>query len=141
MTWRYERWFGPEIVDEVENNIPNILGEIGLLVEGFAQDQLWPGHGLLTGALLGSLHTAKPGYNWAADHFDTSKGPGFPRRGGRLALAINRGGIYWLQVGSGQNYAMPVHQGHRSFIGYHYLTIGLGLTLPEIPKVIARNKI
>lgn len=141
MKWRYEKWNGPKIVDEVEDNIPKLLGEFALLVEGFAQDQLFPGHGYLTGALFGSLHTALPGYNWTADHFDPSKGLGFPKRGGRLVLAVKRGGRFWIQVGSGQNYAMPVHQGHHSFVGYHYLTIGLALAIPSMPKVIARNKI
>jgi hypothetical protein len=46
-----------------------------------------------------------------------------------------------VQVGSGLNYAMPVHQGHHNFSGYHYLTIGLSKAKTKLASIVARHKV
>jgi len=46
-----------------------------------------------------------------------------------------------LEVGSGLRYAMPVHQGHHSFQGYHYLTNGLKKAKAKLDAILRRHRL
>lgn len=130
----FRSWRGKEVTDAVKKNVANALGEFGLRAEGHAKRELRKGHGVLTGTLRRSIHTAKPGYDWAGD-------TGSGEQGGKVVAAEIRGDKVTLELGSGLSYAMPVHQGHHSFEGYHYLTNGLMRAKPELPEVLRRHQL
>jgi hypothetical protein len=131
---RFRKWRGKAITEEVARNVAKALGEFGLRAEGHSKRELRKGHGVITGTLRRSIHTAQPGYNWAGD-------TGVGEQGGKLVEALLNGGRLTLQLGSGLGYALPVHQGHHSFTGYHYLTNGLDKAKPELPAVLKRHKL
>ncbi len=116
-------WRGGEVLKEVEDNLIEILAELGLAVESEAKQELKPGHGVKTGTLRRSIHTAKADYNWAGDDVEPSKDS--PDLGGQRAEPSRVRKQMTLAVGSGLRYALPVHQGHGSFAGYHFMTNGL----------------
>lgn len=110
-------WRGRQAGDEfLRKVIVPGMGLIGLAVESEAKQELRKGHGVESGTLRRSIHTAEPGYHWGSD--DVEPAPGTPERGGKRTDGLV------VQVGSGLNYALPVHQGHGSFGGYHYILIG-----------------
>lgn len=133
------RWHGKEIADAVKNNVAKGLGKFALRVEGHSKKELRRGHGVRYGTLRRSIHTAEPGYNWGAD--DVKPGPGTAELGGRIFKAMINGRRVTIQVGSGLRYALPVHQGHHSFAGYHYLTIGLDKAKPELKNDLAEYRL
>ena len=132
-------WEGDQVVDEVVKNMKTALGEFGLMVESEAKQELQPGHGVLTGTLRRSIHTAPPDYNWASD--DVEPGPSTPERGGILVEASKLVRKIAVSVGSGLNYALPVHQGHGSFAGYHYLIKGLEKAKTKLKGIVERHKV
>ena len=132
-------WKGPQVAEAVQKNVAAALGEFGLRVEGHAKRELQKGHGVLTGTLRRSIHTAEPDYNWAGDDVEPSAGA--PERGGVLARAVRTAVGLVVQVGSGLRYALAVHQGHGSFKGYKYLRIGLNKAKKEMPEVLKRHKL
>lgn len=127
---RMKKWRGAEVSQAVKQNVAKAFGKFALRVEGHAKKELRRGHGVRYGTLRRSIHTAAPGYNWGGD--DVEPGPGTPELGGRLFEAMISGRKVTIQVGSGLGYALPVHQGHHSFAGYHYITIGLEKAKPEL---------
>lgn len=135
----FKKWYGEQISDAVKRNVAEALGEFGLRAEGHAKRELSKGHGVLTGTLRRSIHTAQPGYDWAGD--DVKPGSGSPERGGKAAAAAIGGDRITLELGSGLIYAMAAHQGHHSFSGYHYLTNGLMKAKPELPTVLKRHQL
>ena len=130
------KWRGDEVVDDVLNAMAGALGEIGLRVEGAAKQELRPGHGVLTGTLRRSIHTARPDYVWFHDDMEPSKGS--PELGGRKVEAAMRSGKLTVAVGSGLHYAIFVHQGHDSFSGYHYLTSAVDKVRAKVPGIVER---
>jgi hypothetical protein len=46
-----------------------------------------------------------------------------------------------IQLGSGLGYSLPLHQGHHGFQGYHFLTIGVDKTKPELPAVLKKHQL
>ena len=126
LTWRGDAVVR-EVLDEV---VAPAMGEIGLRVEGAAKRNLWKGHGVLTGTLRRSIHTAEPGYDWAGD--DVTPSDGSPERGGRKTVNVQ------IEVGSGLWYAMAVHQGHGGFAGYHYLTDAVDAVRGQVAAIIRR---
>jgi hypothetical protein len=46
----------------------------------------------------------------------------------------------WVAVGSGMNYALPVHQGGGGFGGYHYITNGLDQVRPLVPGIVMSHR-
>jgi len=132
-------WKGKQVLEQVGENVAAALGEFGLRAEGYAKKELRKGHGVLTGTLRRSIHTAGPDYNWAGD--DVKPGPGTPERGGKLVRARRRGKRITLQLGSGLRYALPVHQGHHSFAGYHFLTIGVDKAKGELDEVLRKHRL
>lgn len=139
MSARMKKWNGDEIGKAVAQNVASAMGEFGLRVEGYAKKELKKGHGVITSTLRRSIHVAQPGYNWSGD--DVKPGPGTPERGGQKFEALVNGRKITIEVGSGLGYALPVHQGHHSFEGYHFLTIGLEKAKPEMPIVLSKYKL
>lgn len=140
-----KKWRGKEVTAAVAKNVAKALGKFGLVAEGFAKKELRKGHGVLTGTLRRSIHTAQPGYHWSGDDVAPSKRKtrkgvviqaGSPERGSQMVEAVVDGKRITIQLGSGLNYALPVHQGHHSFEGYHYLTIGVDKAKPALKRIL-----
>jgi hypothetical protein len=127
-------WRGEEVLQRVKENVAKSLGQFALVVETGAKAELHKGHGVLTGTLRRSIHTAAPGYNWAADAQGSDQG------GQAIDAAIDGGGVR-IQVGSGLEYALAVHQGHGSFAGYHFLTNALEKSRGQFPGLLAQYRI
>lgn len=136
---RYKKWRGKEVNEAVLQNVSRAMGEFALRAEGHSKKELQKGHGVITSTLRRSIHTAHPGYNWAGDNVKPS--PATPELGGRSFEALIQGKKVAIQLGSGLGYALPVHQGHGSFGGYHYLTNGLEKAKPEMPIVLSKYRL
>src|SRR5690348_15092112 len=119
MKWRMKEWRGAQVVDDVDTNVAKAISEFGLVAEGHSKRELQKGHGVISGTLRRSIHTAQPGYNWAGDNVKPSSSS--PERGNQVLNAIRAGQKVTIQLGSGLGYSLPVHQGHGSFGGYHFL--------------------
>lgn len=130
-------WNSVEVVNQVLKNTGEAYTEFGLLVEAEAKKELQKGHGVLTGTLRRSIHLAEPGYDWKGDNVSAKEGP---ERGGKKVTALTAFGKVTLLIGSGLDYALPVHQGHGNFEGYHYLTNALAKVKPELPAIIKKHK-
>lgn len=134
MAARMKKWFGKEVADKVTKNVAAAMGEFALRAEGHSKRELQKGHGVITGTLRRSIHVAQPGYNWGGD--DQTASAASPERGGQSFTALVNGKRITIQLGSGLNYALAVHQGHQGFSGYHYLTNGLEKARPELPGIL-----
>lgn len=130
-------WKGDRVVKQVRSNVAEAWGEVGLRVETEAKRQLYKGHGVVTGTLRRSIHTAQPGYNWRGD--DVTPAPNSPERGGQLTLGLIQSDGIVTQVGSGLVYALAIHQGIGSFDGYHYLRNALRIVKPQILAVLKKH--
>lgn len=131
----FRKWNGPQVQAAVQGNMAKALGKFGLVAEGFSKKELYKGHGVLTGTLRRSIHTAGPSYNWAGDN--VSADAGSPERGGSMNEATIEGGrIITLALGSGMAYALTVHQGHDGFAGYHYLVNGVDKAKGSMPGIL-----
>ena len=130
------KWRGEEVVDDVTERMGLALGEFGLRVEGEAKKELKPGHGVKTGTLRRSIHTAPPDYNWLSDDVEPSSSA--PVRGNRFQAAVKTLAGIVVSVGSGLKYALPVHQGHDGFSGYHYITRGLKRAQKNIKNIVEK---
>ena len=126
-------WKGEELKLTMQENGAKIISMFALTVEAEAKKELRRGHGVKTGTLRRSIHTALPGYDWGGDNVEAKKIKrkkgvgvieGSPERGFQKIMPANSTRMT-LEVGSGMGYAMAVHQGHGNFEGYHYLTNGL----------------
>lgn len=132
-------WRGDEVKRTVMQNMAKALGEFGLTVEGEAKRELRRGHGVETGTLRRSIHTAMPGYDWGSD--DVTPAPGTPERGGSQTNAAENNDQLTVEVGSGLKYAMAVHQGHHNFQGYHFLANGLKKAQGKLQSILAKYKV
>jgi len=131
------KWKGKQVEDEVVERLSAALVDIGLDVEGEAKKELTKGHGVLTGTLRRSIHTASPGYNWGSDNVTPSESS--PERGGGEATPAKKENRLTIEVGSGMEYAMAVHQGHGSFGGYHFITNAIVKVKPRAGDHIRRH--
>lgn len=134
--WRLV-WKGEQVQKDAETMLSKGLTEIGLQVEGEAKQELYKGHGVLTGTLRRSVHTAAPGYNWSGDNVKPSESS--PELGGMEAVPTKQSGRLTVQVGSGMEYALPVHQGHGSFSGYHFLTKAVDKVKPRMLDILKKH--
>lgn len=134
----FTRWEPEKAVGASLGNLSKALGKFGLIAEGYAKKELVKGHGVLTGTLRRSIHTAQPGYDWAGDNVPASNAS--PERGMNMALGQVANQRLVLQFGSGLIYALAIHNGFGGFPGYHYLTLGLDKAKPELPGVIEEFK-
>ena len=132
-------WRGKQVYQQVAQNVAVALGEFALRAERYSKKELQKGHGVLTGTARRSIHVALPGYNWASD--DVKPETGTPERGGQEFEAVVNGNRITIQLGSGLGYALPLHQGHHGFTGYHFLTNGLEKAKPELPKILKKHKL
>jgi hypothetical protein len=136
----FRKWNGPKVVLATQTNVAKALGKFGLVAEGFSKKELTKGHGVITGTLRRSIHTAQPGYDWAGDNVPPEAGT--PELGGANVEAAIEGSQITLQLGSGLQYALPVHQGHSNsegrgnFSGYHFLVIGLDKAKALMPNIL-----
>jgi hypothetical protein len=126
-------WRGEETAQAVREGAGRFLSRVGLGVEGEAKQELYKGHGVLNGTLRRSIHCAEEGYGWGGD--DITPGAATPELGGRAAPTGSN--TLTIEVGSGLKYALPVHQGHHSFEGYHYLTNALDKIKMRIASIAA----
>jgi hypothetical protein len=133
------KWRGPEVLKAVSKNVAMAMGEFGLRVEGHSKKELRKGHGVITSTARRSIHVAQPGYNWSGDNVVANNNS--PERGNQKFDAVVNGRKITIQVGSGLGYALPLHQGHHSFEGYHFLTIGLDKAKPELPAVLKKYRL
>ena len=131
-------WKGDEVLKTTKENGAKIISEFALTVEGESKKELRKRHGVLTGTLRRSIHTALPGYDWGGD--DVEPSPGAIERGGEAVIPEAADQIT-VEVGSGLIYAMAVHQGHHNFTGYHYLTNGLKKAQGKLSSIIARHQV
>jgi len=135
-------WKGEEVKKIIGTMMENIVSDLGHAAAGNAMKELTKGHGVVTATLQRSIHAAPPGYGWNSD-----VGSGF-NVGGKKIVAIRRGSRVSVEVGSGLEYAMAIHQGWNNsnglrgtFEGYHFLTIGVEKTRAQVPVIIRRNVI
>jgi hypothetical protein len=132
-------WRGDDVKRLVRENVAVAMGMFGLVVEGEAKRELQKGHGVETGTLRRSIHTAEPGYDWPRD--DIAPSEGSPELGGSEVTPSTTGDQIGVQVGSGLSYSMAVHQGHHSFAGYHFITIGLEKAMSRLDSILSRFKV
>ena len=139
----FKKWRGKEVAQAVANNVAKALGEFALRAEGHAKKELQKGHGVLTGTLRRSIHTAQPGYVWSQDANAGSE------LGGKNIEALIQSSKISIQLGSGLVYAMAIHQGwpsgykrmKGSFVGYHFLTKGIDKAKKELPAILKRHEL
>lgn len=129
-------WRAEQVVQTVLENTGKALGEFGLVAEGEAKRELRKGHGVLTGTARRSIHLAEPGYNWGQDDVEPSEGG--VERGKQLVQALIKSGKATIQLGSGLKYALPLHQGHHGFNGYHFLTLGVERAKTQLPRILKK---
>ena len=132
-------WKGDEVTKQVLENCAKAMGEFAMTAQANAMHQLEHGHGVETGTLRRSLHIAESGYDWGGDDVEPSSSS--PNRNGMMANAAMNGKKVTIQLGSGLRYALPVHQGHHGFAGYHYLTIGLDQARSELPSILRKYRL
>lgn len=143
---RMKKWRGKEITKAVQQNVAGAMGEFALRAEGHSKKELRKGHGVITGTLRRSIHTAQPGYDWGRDAASVTikgkrtKGSSFTL-GGQLVDALIEADRITIQLGSGLGYALPVHQGHHSFDGYHFIENGVEKARPELPAVLKKHQL
>lgn len=130
-------WRGDEVKETAEKALVQAMIEIGLRVEGESKKELYKGHGVITGTLRRSIHTAVPGYTWRGDNVKPA--PGTPERGGQQTTPINAAGRLIVQVGSGLEYAIWVHQGHHSFEGYHFIDNAVDKVRPLVAQIVTKH--
>ncbi len=136
MSVRFD-WRGEDVERRVKRGVAEGLMEFGLRSETGAKRRLQPGHGVITGTLRRSIHCATPGYSWAGDNVVPDDST--PERGGEEAEPAEVNGNLILQLGSGLEYAMAVHQGHGSFEGYHYITEAVAEQKPRLSEILKRH--
>lgn len=132
-------WRGDDVKREAAQAAARTISEFALEVEGESKRELRRGHGVETGTLRRSIHTALPGYDWSGD--DVAPSAGSPERGGGEAVPDESSNKMTVEVGSGLVYAMAVHQGHHNFPGYHFLTNGLKKAKSKLASIIAKHRL
>jgi len=135
-------WKGEEVMKIVGTMMENIVSDLGHATAGNAMRELTKGHGKVTATLQRSIHAAPPGHAWSSD-----VGSGM-KVGGKQIVAVRSGGKIRVEVGSGLEYAMAIHQGWNNsnglrgtFEGYHFLTNGVEKTRAQVPGIIRSNVI
>lgn len=132
-------WRGDDVKRQVAENVAKAWSEFCLEVEGESKHELRRNHGVESGTLRRSIHVSEAGYDWSSDHVEP--GTGSPERGGVQIKPELSNGVITSEVGSGMNYAMPVHQGHHTFQGFHYMTNGLKKAKTKLDSILAKYKV
>ncbi len=131
------RWSAEVAQAQAEAALVQAMMEIGLRIEGESKKELYKGHGVITGTLRRSIHTAMPGYTWRGDNVTPSAST--PERGNKATPPVLERGRLVVQLGSGLEYAIWVHQGHHSFEGYHFIENGVEKVRPLIPGIVRKH--
>lgn len=116
-------WKGAKCKEQVVGAVKVGLGRFGLVHETEAKRELGPGHGVLSGTLRRSIHSAKPAYNFGGD--DVPPSSGSPERGGAAAAEVV-GAKVIVSVGSGMVYARAIEE------MYGYVQKGHERALPQL---------
>ncbi len=136
------KWNGNEVRRDALKGVSAAMTEFGLRCETAAKSRLQPGHGVITGTLRRSIHSAVPGYSWQGDNVANG-----PERGGQEAEPVEKNGKLTLELGSGMEYALAIHQGWElgykktrgSFAGYHFLTEAVTEQKPKLPSILEKH--
>jgi len=144
-------WKDDEFKKAVDEAITNVLVETGLRAEGKSKSKLQAsiqvndrfvkggGRGMRTATLRRSIHIATPGYIWAGDDMEPKRSA--PERGGKRAEPERRGKKLVLQIGSGMNYAVYVHEMHYNPTVHQFILKGVEEAGEELPEIIAKHRI
>jgi hypothetical protein len=135
-------WRGDDAKRLVKENVARAMAEFALTAEADSKKELRRGHGVVWGTLRRSIHAALPGYDWGSDDVESSAGS--PERGGSEVMPDVNGDQLTVELGSGLNYAMSVHQRkepHGGFTGYHYLTNGINKAKAKLNSILAKHKV
>ena len=144
-------WRSDELMAKVEEAVGKVLTEAGLTAEGKAKQKLRPslqiadrfvkggGRGVRTATLRRSIHIATPGYIWGGD--DVPPSSTSPERGGKKAEPKREGKKVTLELGSGVNYSIYVHELHYDPEVHHFLLTSVEETKDDLPGIIARHRI
>lgn len=142
-------WRGPELDRKLQAGLSAGLTEIGLRIEAKAKARLKPseqvdgewveggGHGKRTGTLQRSLHNAQLGYDWDSDNVEPSDNS--PERGGQGVAPSEDGDTLWIEVGSGLEYAMAVHENHYDPDVVLFIQQAVDDVKPQALAIIKRN--
>jgi len=122
------KWYGKKAASYAEEMLKLFLGQWGLHVEGKAKEQLYWGHGMVTGTLRRSIHSAEPGYNWPGD--DVAPSAETPERGGEHVEPAREGKKLVIEVGSGMVYARKIED------LYHYMENAVKDSLNDAPRIL-----
>jgi hypothetical protein len=124
-------WKGAQTRAQVVEAIKSGLGEFGLKHETEAKRELQPGHGVLTGTLRRSIHSAADSYDFAGD--DVPPTTSSPDRGGNEVIPQESGGRVVVVVGSGMIYARKMEE------LYAYMQNSHNRVLPELIPTIQKH--
>lgn len=142
--YTYE-WRGDELDQKLKAGLGQALTEIGLRIEAKAKSQLRPseqdddgkwveggGHGKRTGTLQRSIHNAALGHDWGADGAQSDLG-------GQGAEPTEADDVLWIEVGSGLEYAMPVHENHYDPETLFFLSDAVDDMAPRVPAIVKKH--
>ena len=116
------QWKGAQTKEQVVRGVIGGLNEFHLGAETPIKAILQKGHGVVTGTARRSIHADAPTYTWGSD--DVVPSPGTPERMGTGELPQKQANTVVGTIGSGLSYARALHDGHGSFSGYHFITLG-----------------
>lgn len=143
MKWKLI-WNGDEVKDKVlEETVRPALIEFGLKAETASKRKLkvsmhddegnwikWGGRGKQYGTLQRSIHIASPDYDWGGDVGSDDE------RGGVEAEPKRDGDKMTIQLGSGIEYAIYVHEIHYNPDVKHFIIRSVDEIRPEMPKIL-----
>lgn len=116
-------WKGDSVRERVTKALTEAYIDWHLIAEQSIKAELYPKHGYDTGTLNRSIHAESATYIWAEDHVPRTRSS--PERGGqRFKPTITRHKIMG-GIGSGQKYAIYVHQGTKKRVGLYYIYEGI----------------
>lgn len=116
-------WKGKTVQQKVTLALTEAFIDWNLIAEQSIKAELFPGHGYDTGTLNRSVHAESTTYNFAGDNVKRSLNT--PERGGRrFSPSVSKKRIAG-GLGSGQSYALIVHQGNKSRVGLHFILFGV----------------
>lgn len=120
-------WKGVQCRAQVVGAVKVGLGRFGLVHETEAKRELGPGHGVLTGTLRRSVHSAAPSYDFSGD--DTKASSSSPERGGNAGAEVVSTSVI-VAVGSGMRYAKRIEE------MYGYIQKGHERARPQLDGLI-----
>lgn len=115
------RWNGKRVFELLSDDIGEGMVDWGIQdLEPAIDSELYPGHGYDTGTMERGTHVGPAHHNYGGENVPAA--PGTPDRRGRRYRPQVSGNRISGSVGSGQSYAMIVHQGGNGRHGLHFIT-------------------